>query len=199
MKKFVLALIAILALSIGITAAEPIRKYELTLGPVYTWSETAHVQSTQDINWANAKLSFKDDVGFYAGFFLPLSENFGFYPGFTAQWDGEAWSADDPINSITFKTYTLDLDARYNFQFKYGTFYVMGGPTATFYEGQSKLSANAGAGLSLKTFADWFRLTFEGKYRINPGTFEYRDVYHGNFTTARPETWTAFMGVTLKF
>ncbi len=201
MKKFICTMLAAALVGLSAFAAAPERKYELTFGPAYTWSESAHMQSLNGLSSAtNIKLSFQDDMGLYVGFFLPISKNLGFYPGLTANWDGKFWRDGQSYNQITFKTYALDLDARYNFNFNSGTFYLMGGPTITFLPEGQRLSANVGVGLNFKLFSsDAFRLTFEGKYRVNPSTFSYTDVKGGDYESARPETWTAFTGLTFKF
>jgi hypothetical protein len=75
----------------------------------------------------------------------------------------------------------------------------MGGPTITSIrpdngDWTSKLGANAGVGMSVKLFhLNFARFTVESKYRANPKTF------FGPEANRRPDTWTAFAGLTFKF
>ena len=202
MKKLIFAVLAVALTGIAVFAAGPERKYELTFGPAYTWTENVGIQSFNSINISinmqTLKFSARDDMGAYVGLFMPLSKNFGFYPGLYANWDAAADLVGSTKTRVSYQFYALDLDARYNFQFKAGTFYLMGGPTVTYLRMQSgnwdkKLSANTGFGLSLKTHFDWLRFTVEGKYRVNPQTF------FGDAANHRPNSWTAFTGLTLKF
>lgn len=198
MKKFIFAVLAVALTGIAAFASGPERKYELTFGPAYTWTKSADIQSFDSINMQTLKLSARDDTGAYVGFFMPLSKNFGFYPGLYANWNAAADLFGSTKTRVSYQFYTLDLDARYNFQFKAGTFYLMGGPTVTYLRLQGgswdqKLSANAGFGLSFKTHVDWLRFTMEGKYRVNPQTF------FGDAANHRPNSWVAFAGLTFKF